>query len=168
MPAPDILNFPVLETVLNGAANLMNSVYLPAATPGSIAAGLAAILTITAGLVALAWLARRLTAGRHSDATLVERFDDLSQRLEATELLLADATGEIDQLRQRLEQLTSRQEALSAGNSRGGLRQAIALSKHGATTRHLIDTCSLSQGEAHLIQTLYGRPPGDAQPEELH
>jgi hypothetical protein len=168
MAATDIFAFPALDTVLNGAANLMNSVYLPAATPGAIEAGLTAIVAITAGLLALPWLARRFTAGQHSDTTLAERVDDLSQRLEATELLLADATNETDQLRQRLEQLTSRQEALSAGNSRGGLRQAIALSKHGATTRHLIDTCGLSQGEAHLIQTLYGRPPGSGQPEELH
>ena len=35
---------------------------------------------------------------------------------------------------------------------------------HGATTRQLVDTCGLSQGEAHLVQTLYGRTPGESAP----
>ncbi|MDH5255853.1 MAG: DUF2802 domain-containing protein, partial [Gammaproteobacteria bacterium] len=88
--------------------------------------------------------------------------------LQATELLLADATSEAAQLRQRVDQLTSRQDSLVAGNSRSGLRQAIALSKHGATTRQLVDTCGLSQGEAHLVQSLYGRVPGGNQPADVH
>jgi hypothetical protein len=60
-----------------------------------------------------------------------------------------------------------RQEATGATAVRSGFRQAIALSRHGATTRQLIDTCGLSQGEAHLIQTLYGRAPATAA-EEIH
>ena len=168
MNALDNFSFPALQTALSGAADLLNSAYLPAATPESIAAGLALVVTAVPVLLALRWVAQRFTTRSKPINALARQIDDLSQRLQTTELLLADATGESSQLRQRVELLTSRQEAYSAGNSRSGLRQAIALSKHGATTRNLIDTCGLSQGEAHLIQTLYGRPPGDGQPEELH
>ena len=55
-----------------------------------------------------------------------------------------------------------------SSNAKTSLRQAIALSRHGATTRQLIDTCELSQGEAHLIQTLYGQAAGARTAEELH
>ncbi len=164
MAALDTLNFPALESVLTSTAGLVNNIYLPAATAGSVGAALAAVPC----LLALLWLARRLTARPQADNPTDARFDELSQRLQTTELLLADAASETTNLRQRVDALTSKQESIAAGNSRSTLRQAIALSKHGATTRQLIDTCALSQGEAHLIQNLYGRPPGDTQPDELH
>jgi len=164
MPALDNLNLAALDPLLNRAAELINSIYLPAATPGSVAVVLAAI----PGLLGLLWLARRFTGRRTTETTLTSRLDELTKRLQTTELLLVDTASEASQLRERVDQLTSRQEMLTSGNSRSGLRQAIALSKHGATTRQLIDTCSLSQGEAHLIQNLYGRPSGSGQPEELH
>ena len=164
MPALDTLGLPALDAVLAGAAGLVNSIQLPAATPASVAAGLLAVPC----LLALAWLVRRLMAPPGADIGPGSQLDEICQRLQATELLLADATSEAAQLRQRVDQLTSRQDALSAGTARSGLRQAIALSKHGATTRQLVDTCGLSQGEAHLVQTLYGRTPGESQPGEMH
>lgn len=164
MPALDTLGLPALDGVLASAAGLINGIHLPAATPGSVAIGLAAVPC----LLAIAWLARRLTARAGTGAGLVSQLDEIRQRLQATELLLADATSEATQLRQRMDQLVSRQDSLAAGSSRSGLRQAIALSRHGATTRQLVDTCGLSQGEAHLVQTLYGRTPGESQPGEVH
>ncbi len=164
MPALDTLGLPALDAALASAAGLLNAIALPAATSASVAAGLAALPCI----LALAWLGRRLAARPGTDVRADGRLDEIFQRLQAAELLLADATSEATQLRQRVDLLTSRQESLSAGNSRSGLRQAIALSKHGATTRQLVDTCGLSQGEAHLVQTLYGRNPGGEQPGELH
>jgi hypothetical protein len=163
MPAIDTLGLPALDTLLASAAALMNGIYLPAATPASVAAALLSLPALAAAI----WLARRL-GSKSRTPDLAGRLDEMHQRLQATEAQLADATAETSQLRQRVEQLSSRQESLANGNSRTGLRQAIALSRHGATTRQLVDTCGLSQGEAHLIQTLYGRPMGDAQPEELH
>ena len=164
MPALDTLGLPALDAVLASAAGLMNSIYLPAATPASVAAAIAAVPC----LLALAWLARWLTDRPVADAGPGSQLDEICQRLQAAELMLADATSEATQLRQRVDQLTSRQDSLTAGNSRSGLRQAIALSKHGATTRQLVDTCGLSQGEAHLVQTLYGRTPGESQPADIH
>lgn len=164
MPALDNLGLPALDAMLAAAAGLMNGIALPTATPTSVAAGLAAVPC----LLALAWLARRLTARPGTDAGLASQLDAIYERLQATELLLADATSEATQLRQRVDQLTSRQDSLVAGNARSGLRQAIALSKHGATTRQLVDTCGLSQGEAHLVQSLYGRVPDGDQPVDVH
>lgn len=164
MPALDTLGLPAIDAALASAAGLLNSIHLPAATSASVAAGLAALPC----LLALAWLVRRLTARPGTDVGPDGQMDEIFQRLQAAELLLADATSEATQLRQRVDLLTSRQDSLSAGNSRSGLRQAIALSKHGATTRQLVDTCGLSQGEAHLVHTLYGSAPGGEQPGELH
>lgn len=164
MATPDSLGLPALDAVLGSAAGLLNSLYLPAATPATVATALLAI----PGVLALVWLARRLTARPRIDAGLGSRLDELHQRLQATELLLADASSETTQLRQRVDQLTSRQESLTTSNSRSGLRQAIALSQHGATTRQLVDTCGLSQGEAHLVQTLYGRAPVQSQTADVH
>ena len=164
MNALDTVAIPSLEAGLTGAVDLLNSVYLPAATPSTVTAALAAIPV----LIGLLWVARRVITRRPADTDVLERIGDLSQRLQTTELLLADASGETLKLRQRVDELAARQEAVSTGNARTGLRQAIALSKHGATTRQLIDTCDLSQGEAHLIQTLYGRPSGPTQTDELH
>jgi hypothetical protein len=169
MAALETLDFPALESVLASTAGLVNNIQLPAATPGSVGVTLVAVPC----LLALLWLARRLTARPQTDGVWSDNagsasFDELSHRLQTMELLLADATSETASLRERVDQLTSKQESIGAENSRSTLRQAIALSKHGASTRQLIDTCALSQGEAHLIQNLYGRPAGDPQPDELH
>jgi len=163
MPALDNLLSGTLNTVLAPAADLLNSVYLPAATAGSVAAALLAVPCLLA-LLSLT----RPRAGQPAAATLVNRIDDLNQRLALAEGMLDTASTEAAQVRQRVDQLTSRPEGVAGGTARNGLRQAIALSRHGATTRQLIETCALSQGEAHLIQSLYGRPPGNSQPEELH
>ncbi len=96
------------------------------------------------------------------------RCDESQDRLQTIELLLANTTSEASLLRQRVEQQVVRQENTLTGSAKTSLRQAIALSKHGATTRQLIDTCELSQGEAHLIQTLYGQPAGTPAAVELH
>ncbi len=164
MAALDTFSIPTFEAVLNGAVDLLNNAYLPVATTGTVAFAMATV----PALLAMVWVARRVRARAPAESDILERIGDLGQRLQTTELLLADASGETLKLRQRVDELTARQEAVSAGNARSGLRQAIALSKHGATTRQLIDTCDLSQGEAHLILTLYGRPPGATQAEELH
>lgn len=130
----------------------------PAAT---LAGSLFALLAITTLAVTARRQNRRLKSleGRH---------DDAMDRLQAIELVLADSTSETSLLRQRVEQLGVRHENTVSSSARASLRQAIALSRHGATTRQLIDTCELSQGEAHLIQTLYGQAAGPKTAEELH
>jgi hypothetical protein len=146
--------------MLKSIAELLNASTLPVATPGTVALGMAAI----AGVLLLTLALR----GRTGQDRLAAGFVATEARLQSTELLLAAATSELCVLRQRVEQLGARQDAASAGRSGDTLRQAIALSRHGASTRQIIDSCGLSQGEAHLIQTLYGRPAEGSGPEELH
>ena len=119
-------------------------------------------------LVTLTMLAFSVARQKRHTRMLEERCDDSQDRLQAIEILLAASTSEASLLRKRVEQLGMRQENTLSSNAKTGLRQAIALSRHGATTRQLIDTCELSQGEAHLIQTLYGQPAGAPAAEELH
>lgn len=126
-----------------------------------LAGGLLTLVTLSVLRLAGTRQRRRLTA-------LEVRYDESQDRLQTIELLLANATSEVSLLRQRVEEQVIRQENTLTGGAKTSLRQAIALSKHGATTRQLIDTCELSQGEAHLIQTLYGQPTGAPAAEELH
>lgn len=117
---------------------------------------------LSAGPAALL-LAVTLYAGRNTRRRLAlvnAQVDESASRLAAAELLLAEATARISQLQDGLEQTTHRQEAVNTSTARNSLRQAIALSRHGASARELIDACGLSHGEAHLISTLYGRPDG--------
>ena len=153
----------MFETILAfpGASSASVLAALAAAAPVTGAAALATAVAALCASALTAWRARR--RGVRLEAALAEA----GTRLAAAELLLAATTAELSQARTRLDQLGARQEAATTAGVRSGFRQAIALSRHGATTRQLIDTCGLSQGEAHLIQTLYGRSPG-AEAEELH
>jgi hypothetical protein len=127
-----------------------------AAIEAAPAVAIAALAVGSVALVAILGAASGTRRLRQAHAALLATLGD---RLAATEVLLAETTAELSQARSRLDQLSVRQEAAGSATVRTGFRQAIALSKHGATTRQLIDTCGLSQGEAHLIQTLYGRDP---------
>lgn len=154
---------PYLGTALGWAAAQLNSLVLPAASAATVTTGALGVLAV-AGLALL--LRRRLRpVGRDA---LSARLDDMAGRLAGNEQLLADAATEIGQLRQRVTDLAARQDAAGTGRSRSSLRQAIALCRHGATQRQLIDTCGLSQGEAHLILNLYGRTGNDAPAADLH
>ncbi len=149
-----LTRLPAFDATL-GAANAAAIEAAPAVAIAALAVGVVALVAI----LAAAHGTRRL---RQAHAALLATLGD---RLAATELLLAETTAELSQARTRLDQLSVRQEATGATAVRSGFRQAIALSRHGATTRQLIDTCGLSQGEAHLIQTLYGRAPATAAGE---
>jgi uncharacterized protein HemX len=111
---------------------------------------------LTAGAALLLALALTVQAWRRTRRQLAlvsARLEALEARATATDDLLAETTASLNQLRQRAGQIAQRPEAAV----RSGLRQAIALSRHGATARQIMDTCGLSQGEVHLIHTLYGR-----------
>ena len=150
---PGSIDISLLGDIFAGTATIH-----PAAL---LVGGLTALFAVSALAVSAMRQKRRVRA-------LEARCNDSQDRLQAIEILLADSTSEASLLRQRVEQLGMRQENTMSSNAKTGLRQAIALSRHGATTRQLIDTCELSQGEAHLIQTLYGQPAGAPAAEELH
>jgi hypothetical protein len=120
------------------------------------------VVAVTLAALALLLAGTGLVRRRGRIRALEARSEEAAVRVQTLEVLLADLSAEASQLRQRVGELAARQDTLASGQARSGLRQAIALSRHGATTRQLIETCSLSQGEAHLIQTMYGRPAPDA------
>ncbi len=117
-----------------------------------------AILAI--GLVLLATRLRHRRQLRDTGKALAA----MMARLEAGEAALAGMAERCDRLQVVIDEYGARQQA---GTSLSGhLRQAIALSRHGAGVRQLAEACGLSDGEAHLIHTLYGR--SDAPVGELH
>jgi len=169
MPELPQLSLPDPAALLEAARSGWTGLAWPAT--GEAATGLTLGLALGLALAAalLITVAMVLVARRRSRIRALEaRSEEATARVQTLETLLADVVAEAAVLRQRVGELAARQDSLVTGQTRTGLRQAIALSRHGATTRQLIETCSLSQGEAHLIQTLYGRPAGEPAADGLH
>jgi hypothetical protein len=119
----------------------------------AVAAGtlLGAVILALAGLWAARLAnrrARRVQAGL--DAAVAH-----SAQLEA---MLVTATAQ-------LQELLAERERTAALPTRPSLREAVALSRHGASTEELVSTCRIGQSEAHLIQMLYGAA---RQASEVH
>lgn len=81
----------------------------------------------------------------------------MTQRIDALEQILAERVTQVE------AQLAESSHAAHA-RSRPGLREAVALSRHGASMDELVSTCRIGRSEAHLIQLLYGAPRGTATP----
>jgi hypothetical protein len=71
-------------------------------------------------------------------------------------LKIADLQATLAATGAQLQALLAERECASAVPTRPSLREAVALSRHGATTEELVATCRIGQGEARLIQMLYG------------
>ncbi|WKZ13462.1 MAG: DUF2802 domain-containing protein [Gammaproteobacteria bacterium] len=56
----------------------------------------------------------------------------------------------------QLAELLAERERTAALPARPSLREAVALSRHGASIDELVSTCRIGQSEARLIQMLYG------------
>lgn len=152
-----ILEQNIVPLVSNMAGQLdavLGSLPLATLSPGDTIQGAVSLVVITGTLLmALLFMSVAWRRTRRQLAIVSTRLGALEERAAATDSLLAETTADLAQLRQRAGQLSQRQETAV----RNGLRQAIALSRHGATARQIMDTCGLSQGEVHLIHTLYGR-----------
>ncbi|MCC7258585.1 MAG: hypothetical protein IT486_09440 [Gammaproteobacteria bacterium] len=75
---------------------------------------------------------------------------------EAARTRAALLEGELAAQAVQLETLVAAREHERAAPGRPSLREAVALSRHGASTEELVATCRIGQGEARLIQMLYG------------
>lgn len=73
----------------------------------------------------------------------------MAQRIDALEQTLAERVTHVE------AQLAERSHAVHS-RSRPGLREAVALSRHGASTDELVSSCRIGRSEAHLIQLLHG------------
>ena len=115
--------------------------------------GLAAVAGIAFGVIGLratVHMGRKVTQLETRLTESEDRLLDLGRLATA----LADQTGSQNM---RLDKLQVRQERLDAMAGKTGFSEAIALTRHGADTRELVDTCGLSQGEARLVSVLYGK-----------
>jgi hypothetical protein len=120
------------------------------------AAVLAGSLLLSLAAIGIGWRARRRAAGAQATAGIAEL------RAAAAEAALAALAG-------RLQELQAERERAGAVGARPGLRQAVALSRHGASTDELVTACRIGQSEARLIQMLYGSPKAaDAAATEVH
>ncbi|MCK6370815.1 MAG: DUF2802 domain-containing protein [Gammaproteobacteria bacterium] len=99
-------------------------------------------------LLALAGLVTACRAGKRADAVRVAA-DLAAARLATVESELARASTE-------LADIVAERERTAALPTRPSLREAVALSRHGASTDELVSTCRIGQSEARLIQMLYG------------
>ncbi len=116
----------------------------------SFTTAFAIAIAILSGAVLIAttaaWVAR--CALRQSRAARTTA-DIAALRVAELEDTLAGCTVQI-------EALLSQREHERASPARPSLREAVALSRHGASTEELVATCRIGQGEARLIQMLYG------------
>ena len=123
----------------------------------AIAASLLAIAAVLGALgLAIARCALREAREARGSAAIA------TLRIAELESALADVDG-------RLKLLVADQERAAATPSRPGLREAVALSRHGASVEELVATCRIGQSEAKLIQMLYGsRPPAETTVADLN
>lgn len=78
---------------------------------------------------------------------------------------LTTAETELAETAMKLADIIAERECTTALPTRPGLREAVALSRHGASTDELVSTCRIGQSEARLIQMLYGTSRAPAKPE---
>lgn len=78
------------------------------------------------------------------------------QTADTAVLKIAELESALAATNAQLQALVAERERAGAVPSRPSLREAVALSRHGATTEELVATCRIGQGEARLIQMLYG------------
>ena len=111
---------------------------------------LSAALLVTAALLIARGALRQARAAR----TVA---DIAALQVAGLESTLAGYTAQLDAL-------LGARERERAAPARPSLREAVALSRHGASTEELVATCQIGQSEARLIQMLYGasRPAADA------
>ena len=85
-------------------------------------------------------------------------------------LNIADLESALAATAAQLQALVAERERAGAVPTRPSLREAVALSRHGATTEELVATCRIGEGEARLIQMLYGesRPVAAAGCGDIH
>ena len=89
---------------------------------------------------------------------------DADQRLSDMEMQIARLTKIGKESGRRIDRLAADQGRLAPDAGRAGFGEAIALIEHGASAEQLIDTCGISQAEARLVETLYGRSEAAALP----
>lgn len=85
-----------------------------------------------------------------------ESLTSLEQAMKSAANIFAESDMRMNAACEQINQLAVRQGTLDAASGQAGFKQAIALSRRGASSRELMDTCGVSQGEARLIQTMYG------------
>lgn len=118
----------------------------------------AAAASLLCGALLIAAVALGYARAAHSRARTAAADADVAQlRLAAVEAALADAHA-------KLGTLLAGQERTTAAPSRPSLREAVALSRHGASVEELVATCRIGQGEARLIQMLYGTGRDGTEP----
>ena len=118
------------------------------------AAGTGLFIALLA-LVAAQRARRRL---RNFEASLTS----LEQAMKSAANIFAESDTRMNAACEQINQLAVRQGTLDAATGQAGFKQAIALSRRGASLSELMDTCGVSQGEARLIQTMYGLDKGGA------
>ena len=87
---------------------------------------------------------------------LLEKLATIELESEALSERLASTKFEIDRLADTRDQ--------TAGH---GMREAIALSRHGASAEQIEDACGLNAGEARLVLSLHGPGRSQADPARI-
>ena len=122
--------------------------------------GLAVATLISLVLGLCAWFSARRARRRldNFEASLTS----LEQAMQSAANIFAESDMRMNAACEQINKLAVRQGALDTATGQSGFKQAIALSRRGASVTELMDTCGISQGEARLIRTMYGSEHSEA------
>jgi len=139
----NFLNFDHLALVLGALSGIARSPALYLAGALGCFTGLTSSLLITA-------------LNRSRTGKLRTELETARQQLDDTDIRLAESLVSLNLLFNKVDQLSAQQGRIDSHSGKNGFKEAIALTQHGATTKQLVSTCGLSQGEARLVQVMYG------------
>ncbi len=112
------------------------------------------LVLIAAGTLAGALLVG--LAGLLVGRAALRRARDAREAAELAAARLAELEASLADTATQVAELLAERERAAALPTRPSLREAVALSRHGASVEELVSTCRIGQSEARLIQMLYG------------
>ena len=117
--------------------------------------GLAAATAASFLLALMALVSARRVRKRLRD--FERSLETLEQSMQSAAHIFAESDMRMNAACEEIKKLTVRQGAVETAGGQSGFKQAIALSRRGASVDELMDTCGISVGEARLILTMYGQ-----------
>jgi len=124
--------------------------------PYLMAAAAAGSLLVALFVALRGWRKQRLLQQRV--AACEQALAQVQQAIQSSATIFAATESRLNAACEQMDRLSMRQGAIDATGHKAAFQQAIALMRRGASAEELVSVCGVSQGEARLIQTMYGAP----------
>ncbi|MBT8422854.1 MAG: DUF2802 domain-containing protein [Gammaproteobacteria bacterium] len=115
----------------------------------------ALVTLVVLSLLLAIWALLAAARAKRRMNQLAESLTALEQSMQSAANIFAETDLRMNAACAQIGQLAKRQGTLDAAAGQAGFKQAIALSRRGASVSEIVDTCGVSHGEARLICTMY-------------